>query len=282
MNFKIVVDSCCELPEEYKNDPRFEIVSLSLSVDDYNVVDDENFNQLEFLDKMASSDSCPKSACPSPGAYLDAYDVDADHVYVITLSSQLSGSYNSAMTALEMYKEDFENENPRIHVIDSESASVGELQIAMKLIELEEAGHSFEEIVPMIEEFRSSIKTYFVLESLDTFKKTGRIKGLKAAVVDTLKIKPVLEGIKGVIGQLDQGIGMRMALSKLVNHVSFECEKAAGKARTLMISHCNAPERAEKVKKMILEKTEFVKVIVINMRGVSTMYANDGGIIVTF
>ena len=100
MSFKIVVDSCCELPEEYLQDPRFEIVPLGLEVGDYQIQDDENFNQAEFLKKVAEYPKCPKSACPSPERFREAYRTDAEHVYVITLSSHLSGSYNSAVLGI--------------------------------------------------------------------------------------------------------------------------------------------------------------------------------------
>lgn len=277
MSYKIVVDSCCELKDEYLNDPRFEVVPLSLEVGNYRILDDETFDQKDFLARVASCPECPKSACPSPDAYMNAYTTDADRVYVVTLSSVLSGSYNCAQLAKELYYEEYGEK--LIHIVDSESASCGELQIVEELIRLEEEGHSFAEIVTMIEEFRSSIHTYFVLDNLDTFKKTGRLSGVKSVVASTLNIKPVLEGVKGAIGQLDQAIGMRKALSKMVDHIVEELKGSHD--RVLMITHCNAPERAELVKKMILERAQFIKVQVLNMRGVSSMYANDGGIIVT-
>lgn len=277
MKYKIVVDSCCELKEEYKNDPRFAIVPLSIQVGDYNIMDDENFNQAELLDKLADSSAAPKSACPAPGAYLDAFECDAEDIFVVTLSSELSGSYNSAVVAMEMYEEEHGPSN--IHIIDSESASCGELQIVEELIKLEEKGLEFDEIVGRIEVFRNGMKTYFVLNTLDTFKKTGRLKGLKSLLVSSLNIKPVLQGVKGNIAQLDQGIGMRKALSKMVDHIVKGLKGRTDKI--LMISHCNAPERAEQVKEMILRHAQFARVIIVNMRGISTMYANDGGIIVT-
>lgn len=97
MSYKIVVDSCCDLPEKYRKDPRFEIVPLGLEVGDYHIMDDENFNQKEFLEKVASCAQCPKSACPSPDRYMKAYTTEAEDVYAVTLSSHLSGSYNSAL-----------------------------------------------------------------------------------------------------------------------------------------------------------------------------------------
>lgn len=277
MSYKIVVDSCCELQDEYLDDSRFEVVPLSLEIGEYIISDDENFDQKDFLARVASSPECPKSACPAPDAFVEAYKTDADRVYVVTLSSVLSGSYNCASLAKELYEEEYGEKD--IYVIDSESASCGELQIVDELIRLESLGLSFAEITEKIEAFKSTIRTYFVLDNLETFKKNGRISGVKAAVVNTLNIKPVLEGVKGAIGQLDQAIGMRKALSKMVDHVVEDLKDS--KDRVLMITHCNAPERAEKVKQMILERADFIKVVVLNMRGISSMYANDGGIIVT-
>lgn len=278
MKYKIIVDSCCELKEEYKNDPRFAIVPLSIQVGDYSVIDDESFDQAELLSVMASSSAAPKSACPAPGAYLDAYlNADADEIFVVTLSSELSGSYNSAMVALDMYEE--EKGGARIQVVDSESASCGEFQIVEQIVAMEEAGCDFDEIVGRIEVFRNNMQTYFVLNCLDTFKKTGRLKGVKSLVASSLNIKPVLQGVKGNIAQLDQGIGMRKALSKMCEHLVKDLKGHTDKV--LMIAHCNARERAEAVKEMILKHAQFAKVLIIDTRGVSSLYANDGGIIVT-
>ena len=136
MSYKIVVDSCCELPEELLNDPRFERVPLGLEVGEYQILDDENFNQAEFLQKMAECPVCPKSSCPSPERFMEAYHVEADHIYAVTLSSHLSGSYNSAVLGKNLFHEKYGEK--QIHIVDSESASGGETQIALKIMELEE------------------------------------------------------------------------------------------------------------------------------------------------
>ncbi len=277
MSFKIVVDSCCELPEEYLQDSRFEIVPLELEVGEYRVADDEHFNQAEFLKKVAEYPKCPKSACPSPEHFREAYRTEAEHVYVITLSSHLSGSYNSAVLGMNLYREKYGEK--QIHVIDSESASCGETQIARKLVELEEQGLPFEEIVKQIEEFRSNVHTYFVLDNLETLRKNGRLTGVKALVASTLSIKPIMAGDKGNIVQRGQSVGMKKALRRMAEIVLEEAGDTSD--RVLMITHCNAPERAETVKKLLMEKADFKDCLVMDTRGVSSMYANDGGVIVT-
>lgn len=149
----------------------------------------------------------------------------------------------------------------------------------MKLIELEEAGLSFEEIVKQIESYRDSVHTYFVLDNLDTFIKNGRISGIKALAVSSLNIKPVMIGVKGKIEQKSQSIGIRKALAKMAEFAAAEVDQS--EERRLIITHCNELSRAEMVKEIILAKRKFKECIVMDMRGISSMYANDGGVIVT-
>lgn len=244
---------------------------------DYRIQDDENFDQAEFLKKVAESPKCPKSACPSPEKFREAYRTEAEHVYAITLSSHLSGSYNSAVLGMNLYREKYGNK--QIHVIDSESASCGETQIVKKLVELEEQGLPFEEIVKQIEEFRSSIHTYFVLDNLETLRKNGRLTGVKALVASTLSIKPIMAGDKGNIVQRGQSVGMKKALRRMAEIILEEVGDT--KDRTLMITHCNAPDRAETIQKLLTDKVQFKDCLIMDTRGVSSMYANDGGVIVT-
>lgn len=277
MSYKIVVDSCCELPDELLQDPRFVRVPLGIEVGDYRIQDDDDFDQKVFLKKVAECPQCPRSSCPSPELFMEAYRGDADHVYVVTLSSHLSGSYNSAKLGMDLYREKYGDK--QIHVVDSESASGGETQLALKLVELEETGLSFEEIVKQIESYRDSVHTYFVLDNLDTFIKNGRISGIKALAVSSLNIKPVMIGVKGKIEQKSQSIGIRKALVKMAEFAAAEVDQS--EERRLIITHCNELSRAEMVKEIILAKRKFKECIVMDMRGISSMYANDGGVIVT-
>ena len=278
MRYKIVVDSCCELPENWKKDPRFEIVPLGLEVGDYRILDDETFDQAEFIRRVAECPKCPKSACPSPQRYMEAYRTEAEHVYVVTLSSNLSGSYNSAVLGREMYCETYGDK--QIHVVDSRSASCGETQIAMKAMEYEEKGFSFGEVVEKLERFRDSMRTYFVLDNLETLRKNGRLSGVKAMVASTLNIKPVMAGTReGTIEQLGQGIGIKKALQKMAETLAKNVNNA--QERVLMITHCNNAERAELLKQHILSKINVSSVVIMDTAGVSSMYANDGGVIAT-
>ena len=277
MSYKIVVDSCCELPEKYKKDSRFQSIPLGLEVGDYQILDDESFNQKEFLAKVAACPTCPKSNCPSPELFREAYHDEAEEIYVVTLSSHLSGSYNSAELGKKLYEEKYGSK--KIHVVDSESASCGETQIAMKIMEYKEAGLSFEETVDKVEKFKRQMRTYFVLDNLETLRKNGRLSGVKALVASTLNIKPVMVGNLGVIEQRGQAIGINKALAKMADH--FVADVRNPQERTLMITHCNCPERAEYMRRLMEKRVSYRDVVIMGTAGISSMYANDGGIIVT-
>ncbi len=277
MSFKIVVDSCCDLPTEYRKDPRFQVVPLILQIDEHIIVDDETFDQADYLSKVAASENCAKTACPSPELYMEAYNCDADDVYVVTLSSKLSGSYNSALLGKNLYHEEYGDKN--IYIADSLSACCGEAQIALKAMELAESGLSFNEVVEKLETFRDELLTYFVLDSLETLRKNGRLTGMKALVATTLNIKPVCCGIRGEIVQKSQGIGMRKALMKMTDLVAQELKNPEEK--TLMITHVNCFERACVVRDLLLKKIPFKDAIIVDAAGVATTYAGDGGIVVT-
>ena len=277
MSYKIVVDSCCELPEEYKKDARFQIIPLGLEVGEYQVLDDENFNQKEFLQKVAAYPHCPKSSCPSPERYREAYHCDAEEIYVITLSSHLSGSYNSAELGRKLYEEKYGEK--QIHIIDSESASCGETQIAMQIMADKEMGLSFAVTCERAENFKLRMKTYFVLDNLETLRKNGRLTGVKALVASTLNIKPVMVGKRGVIEQKGQAIGINKALARMADHLVADVDNP--QERTLMITHCNCPERAEYMRNLMEKRASYRSILIMDTAGISSMYANDGGIIVT-
>lgn len=277
MSYKIVIDSCGEFIEEWKDDPRFESIPLTLNVGGESIIDNENFDQKTFLEKVAACPECPKSACPSPERYLKAFTCEADHVYGVTLSANLSGSYNSAVLGKNLLQE--ECPEKKIHIFNSCSASVGQTLIGMKIQECEEAGMDFEEVVKTVEKYISDQNTFFVLENLETLRKNGRLSKTKALVASALKIKPVMGATpEGTICQLDQARGMNKALIRMVEHIVEKTIDSSNKV--LGIAHCNCPARASVLQDVIREKMSVARVVVVDTAGVSSMYANDGGVIV--
>ena len=275
MSYKVVIDSCGELLDEWKQDPRFESVALTLSVDGVNIIDDETFDQADFLKRVAECPECPKSACPSPERYMRAFDCEAEHVYAVTLSAELSGSYNSAVLGKNLLQED--HPDRQIHIFNSKSASVGQTLIAIQ--ECEEAGLPFEQVIETVDAYIEQQHTFFVLDNLETLRKNGRLSKAKALVASALKIKPVMGSTEeGAICQLDQARGMNKALVKMAQAI---VEKTADSGqKTLAISHCNCHERAILLKNALEERMPIKKIVILDTAGVSSMYANDGGVIV--
>ena len=276
MSYRIVVDSCGEFTEEMERDPHFVHVALRLNIDGEEFVDDETFDRLNCLKKMKASPNCPKSSCPSPEAYREAYDCRADHLYAVTLSAELSGSFNSAELGKNLYLEDYPE--GKVHVFNSCSASIGETRIAQKIQECEEAGMDFETIVKTVEQFIRDLHTYFVLESLDNLRKNGRLSGVKALVASALNIKPFMGATdRGTIIQLGQSRGIQKALRSMVEAMAAEVKNPAEKV--LGIAHCNNRERAEFVKEEVKKLLKVKDIIITETNGVSTLYAAQGGII---
>ena len=276
MSYRIVVDSCGEFTEEMAKDPHFVHAALNLEIDGNHFVDDETFDRLRFLDLVEKSPNCPKSSCPSPEVYRNAFDCGADHLYAVTLSAELSGSYNSAVLGQNLYLED--HPDAKIHVFNSCSASVGETLLAKKIQECEEAGMEFEEVIKTVEEYCQEKQTYFVLETLEHLRKNGRLSAVKAFVASALNIKPVMEGNKqGIIEQAGQARGMQKALRMMVELFVERMNKPEEK--TVAIVHCNNEARAQFVKEEIEKRTKVKEIIILPSSGVSTLYAAQGGII---
>ena len=257
MSFKVVIDSCGELTDEMKASGCFETASLMIQVDDHNIVDDATFDQADFLRRVAASPNCPKSSCPSPEAYRAAFDC--------------------AVLGMNLLKE--EKPDAKVYIFDSRSASIGETLIGLKIQECEEQGLPFEEIIDKVEAYIDSQMTWFVLENLETLRKNGRLSKVKAFVATALRIKPVMVSTpEGEIAQLDQARGMNKALVRMVDSI---VEKVVNPDETVIaISHCNCPERAQMVKETLINRIHPKGIFVVDTAGISSMYANDGGIIV--
>ena len=278
MSFHIVCDSCTDLTEEDLKKGCYTLVPLTLLVDGEEIIDDETFYQADFLAKVAASKESVKSACPAPESYMEAYS-KADDIYVVTLSAELSGSYNSAVLGKNLYEE--ENGTKNIHVVNSRGAATTQVLIARKLNEYASQGMPFEEVVDKIEEYTTSLRTYFVLETLEVLRKNGRLSRLSATIAGALNIKPVMIGTRdGVIQKAAQARGMKKALAKMVEHMGSEGRDLT--RRQFVISHCNCYERAVYVKELIKKHLHAEDVDIVDTKGVSSLYACDGGIIVSY
>lgn len=279
MEYRIIGDSCLDLTPEMKKEGKIKIVSLTLQVDGVDFIDDDSFDQKKFIKAVADFEGCPKSSCPSPEEYKKAFGEDEVTAFCVTLSAELSGSYNSAVLGQRLVEEEFPNK--KVYVFNSRSACIGETLVALKIQECAEKGASFEEIVEQVEDYIRRRETLFVLENLETLRKNGRLTGMKAALVSVLNIKPVMMGTpEGTIEQCTIGRGTKKALKKMIEEVGNRVSDFEN--RVFGISHCNCPERAQYVKEEIEKRYPFKQIIIADTAGVGTLYANDGGIVIAF
>lgn len=278
MKIKIIGDSCFDLNEELKKISNLCIAPLKISVGEREFIDNEGLDQQELLKCMKDSNETPKTASPSPNDYLKQYEGKED-IFVVTLSSQLSGSYNSAMLAKQMHLES--SKDKFIHVFDSFSASVAQTLIGLKILELEKLNYKKEQVVTKVSEYIKEMKTLFLVESLDNLIKAGRINKVVAKIATAFSIKPIMGATdKGTIKLVEKARGSKKALRRLVDIIGEQGERIEEKI--LGIAHCNCLEKAQKLKNEIMEKYNFKDIIIVETSGISTVYANDGGIIIAF
>lgn len=278
MSFTIIVDSCCDLTPEMRADPVFRVIPLTIRVDGRDFLDDEQLNTQELLDAMAQSDGPSSSSCPAPGDYLDAYRAAEGDIYVVTLSAMLSGSHNSARQGAALLREEQPERN--IHIFNSCSASAGEVLLAQKVCELARSGLPFPEVIRQADQTVREMNTLFVLENLDNLKKNGRLTRVQALLTGALRIKLVMGSTpEGEICKHAQAMSIRQALGKLVEIMRND-PRHVGKS--LVISHCHSLERARLLRDMVEKGCVFDRVQITATAGLSSYYANAGGIVAAY
>ena len=277
--FKIITDSCCDSKNEKGLFLDVKKVPLYLLLGEKQYLDDENLDVKDFVDTIDTSVLTPKTQCPSPEAYMKLFDGPEDEIFVVTLTSKLSGSYNSALLAANLYLED--HPEKKIHIFDSMSASSGELVIVNQIKNLIEEGHNFNTIVQKVEYLiRNENKLYAVLENLDTLIKNGRLTKIQAIVTSLARIKLVLTAKEGEIALHAKAMTTGQATSRIIKEFLESGIDFSNK--TLFISHCDAKELAETFKRKVMIKCNFKNIEIFETSGLSSVYANKGGIIISY
>ncbi|HHZ03018.1 MAG TPA: DegV family protein [Tissierellia bacterium] len=274
MKSNLIVDSCVDFNEETE---KFERVPFRILIDDEEIVD-ENTDITELIKKMKNSTSQIKTACAPPEDFMNKLK-EHTHNFVVTISSQLSGSYNSARIAVDTFKEKFPD--TFVHIFDSKTACAGETMIALKVKQLIEENFKPNEIVEHTEKYISKLRTLFILDSLDNLAKNGRISNFKAILANIMHIVPIMgEDGEGRIVLKERVRGKKRAFARLIEmideyNVDFE-------NTVLGITHVNCLEKAEKLRDEIKAKYPFKDIKIFKSGGLSTVYADDGGIVIAF
>ena len=278
----ILADSCCDLSPELLKKTQARVAPLTITIDDTHYVDDGTVDIPPYLAAMKASKNPVRSACPSPDLYAEDIKAADDDCFIVTLSSKLSGSHNAAVLGVQLAEEDMPEK--KVHVFDSESASAGETYLALMIHDLIAAGKSFEQIVETVEEKIRSMHTLFVLDSLDNLVKNGRISKTVALLANVLSIRLLMsDDGHGSIKNISKARGIKGALTQMVETCRKHTEGLAAASQRLVISYCNCPERARQVRDMIREKCPAIGEIVMTpTSALSSMYANDGGVVIAY
>ncbi len=272
MKYQILVDSASDLMSDYLVDSEigFKVVPLTINVGEKEYVDNDSLDIQKMLDDMHASKKS-SSACPSPESFLREFD-NAEYTFIVTITSKLSGCYNSAVVAKNSY-----SKPENICVIDSKAVSGTEILIVDKLVELIKQGLSYQKIIEQINAFRDKKSLFFILQKFDNLVNNGRMSKIAGLIASKLVIRPICIAYEGEIKIAKKIIGIKNTFSKLIQMI---CEKAKDFSKeTLIITHCYAEEEANLIKSDLEKKCNFKEIRILSMRGLCSYYALEKGLI---
>ncbi len=273
MNRKIVADSSSDLHNLTNID--YAIAPMIIHTTKRAYLDDENLDVEEMVEDLLKNKDKTSSACPGIGDWLNAFG-DADEVFVLTITSKLSGSYNSACLA----RDEYEDQHPgrRVHVIDSLSTGPEMQLLAERIMELTEAGADFDTVCKEMDTYCKHTNLLFMLESLKNLANNGRVSHAVAKITGILGIRLVGKALNGVLEPLDKCRGAKKAIATMVERMK-ELGFKGGKVR---IAHCLNPDAARELVDLIKAEFRDLYVDICATGGLCSYYAEKGGILMGF
>lgn len=276
--YKVIADSSNEIDQAFLERYPVEIVPFKLYVDGNEYIDDENLNVDDFVNAMVSSSNLPKSACPSPNDFMAHFDGDADEIYVVTISANLSGTYNSAVLAKNIYESEHPGEK-FIHIFDSLGAASSETLVTRMIHEVKKQVSDPHKVVEIVENYIDATHVYFISESLDNLIKNGRISKWKGMIASTLKILPIMGADEiGEIKLIEKVRTSNKAYLRLIEILQEEILKNGKKI--VAITHVGNYERASQIEEALKKTPGIEELFNIKCAGLSSLYADHKGIIV--
>ena len=273
MSFKIIADSSAniwELPDE-----NYSSVPLKIILGEKEYVDIKGLDVASFVEEMSTSKEKCGTSCPNVFDWLEAFG-DEKEIFVVTITSKLSGSYSAAVQA----REDYINNNPdaKVCVIDSLSAGPEMGLIVEKLLEFDAQGFSFEEAEKEIKKYSEKTQLLFSLQSLRNLAKNGRVSNTVARIAGVLGIRVVGMAKTGVLEPLHKCRGEKKALEAIKE----EMLKLGYKGGKLRITHCENSESAKEIVGKIKEKFADIDVKIAECTALCSFYAERGGLLIGF
>lgn len=278
MKWNIVADSSIDLfeLETPQENIDFSTVPFSIGVGDVNYIDDENLNISELLAAMKECKTASRTACPSTGDWCEQFEKEGN-VLAITITSGLSGSYNSACAARDLVLE--EHPDKKIHIIDSLSTGPELILILRKLCELIGEGKDFDTVVEEIHKHMNHTHVAFALCSFDNLVKNGRMNKVTGFIANKLGLLGI--GIASEKGTVEVK-GVARGRKKAIETIIADMKQRGTYVKDVIIDHCQNIEFAEQVKAEIQNVWNDANVTIIPTRGLCSYYAELGGLIIGF
>ena len=272
---KIITDGSCDLSHEVSNKFNINVVPLGVSFGEEHYTAGVDIDNKEFYAKMKESKELPKTFCPSPENFCKEYQCEEDKIIVIALSSKLSGTYNSASLARDLYLS--EHKEKDIRVIDSMTGSIGAGLLLIKAAKMISEGKDIDEIVEAIENLKEKISFYGTLETLENAIKGGRINPLAGKIIGALNFKAIVQIKDGVVKPIDKARGESNSIKKVANYITSSIEDTKDKILCLM--HANCPEKAHKLLSIIEKTHKFDEVYISEVGPVMGTYTSEGAVL---
>lgn len=274
MKRKLIADSSVDLFALSGMD--FASVPLTIATDERSFTDDEQLDVTQMLNYLASYIGRSYTACPNVEAWLKSYQ-GAEEIFVVTLSSNISGTYGAAVTAAALYKE--ECPNAKIHVFDTLSAGPEVRMLAKKLAEDISADLSFAEICQRGEAYMKKTAIFFCLQSFHNFAQNGRVNKTVAKLGGMLGIRIMATASdQGTVEILDKCRGDKATIKKFLEKL----EKSGYQGGKIALAHCENLPFAESLTQAIKEAYLAADIEIYETRGLCSFYAERGGILLGF
>lgn len=274
MKYKLIVDSSGDL-QTMEGIP-FSCAPLKIQAGDRSYTDDCHADVADMVNYLRSYKDKSASACPSIGDYLDAFE-DAENIYCITITSNLSGSYNSAKAAGDEYMEHHPDRN--VYVFDSLTAGPEMTLLAERIRELILKGADHNTIVEEGEAYLKGTKTLFSLESMHNLAANGRVPHIVAKATGVLGIRMI--GQASDVGTI-QPVGKARGETKVAPGIYKHMTEAGYSGGRVRIHHCFNPAGAEKLRDLIHEHHPEAPVVIGTTGILCSFYAEQGGMIIGY
>ncbi|MDU2591096.1 MAG: DegV family protein [Paeniclostridium sordellii] len=277
-NMRVIIEGSTDFPKELLDKMGVKVVGINIAFGDENYIGGVDISEETFYEKMRGCKELPKTSSPSPEKFIEMFDCEEEEILIITLTSKLSSTYSSAVLAKNIYLEHNPGVNKRIAVVDSLSGSIGVGLMVYKANKLIQEGKSLKEVAEYLENIKTDLAFYGVLNNLDNAIKGGRVNPIAGKLINALNFKVIIEISGGVVKPIDKARGESNSVKKLLEIVKNNVNDTTNK--TLVIGHSNCEEKAYKIAKQIEENYEYKDIIISSIGPVMGTYTSEGAILI--